>query len=119
MDVDSPGEGMREYYVSKIDTLQVAVSEKARNLRRLEAQRNALNAKGRLESPKHPRGGASTPPVPLSTLSLPRLWWEGTALLPRAGPAFITSCCTPPERRPLHTRCPAWVAVGERDTVDS
>lgn len=53
MDVDegtdiSVGDGLRDYYVAKIEQLQLLVSEKTQNLRRLQAQRNELNAKVRL-----------------------------------------------------------------------
>ncbi|VDN08663.1 unnamed protein product [Dibothriocephalus latus] len=41
-------DGIKDYYVSKIDELQYVVTEKVQNLRRLEAQRNELNAKVRL-----------------------------------------------------------------------
>lgn len=47
MDVDaSRGEGFRAYYITKIEELQLIVAEKGQNLRRLQAQRNELNAKG-------------------------------------------------------------------------
>lgn len=47
MDVDSSrGEGFRSYYITKIEELQLVVAEKSQNLRRLQAQRNELNAKG-------------------------------------------------------------------------
>jgi len=36
--------GVRHYYVKKIDELQSTVATKTQNLRRLEAQRNELNA---------------------------------------------------------------------------
>lgn len=79
MDVDDSvdiavGDGLKDYYIAKIEQLQVgssgyllvviirappdgaifnnvfqlAVSEKTQNLRRLQAQRNELNAKGTL-----------------------------------------------------------------------
>ncbi len=35
------------YYLSKLDELELVIREKTQNLRRLEAQRNALNTKGR------------------------------------------------------------------------
>lgn len=39
-------EGLRQYYITKIEELQLVVNEKTQNLRRLQAQRNELNAKG-------------------------------------------------------------------------
>lgn len=50
MDVDekgSKGEGFKQYYITKIEELQLVVAEKSQNLRRLQAQRNELNAKGK------------------------------------------------------------------------
>lgn len=50
MDIDvSRGEGFRSYYIQKIEELQLIVNEKSQNLRRLQAQRNELNAKGKLD----------------------------------------------------------------------
>lgn len=40
-------DGLKSYYVTKIEELQLVVTEKTQNLRRLQAQRNELNAKGR------------------------------------------------------------------------
>lgn len=39
--------GIRSYYLQKIEEAEVICREKAQNLRRLEAQRNELNAKGK------------------------------------------------------------------------
>lgn len=47
MEVDVPkNDGFRNYYIQKIEELQLIVNEKSQNLRRLQAQRNELNAKG-------------------------------------------------------------------------
>lgn len=40
-------EGIKSYYQGKIDSLEIVLQEKTQNLRRLEAQRNDLNAKVR------------------------------------------------------------------------
>ena len=45
-----PKDGLRNYYIAKIEELQSVLSEKSQDVRRLEAQRNELNAKGMLES---------------------------------------------------------------------
>jgi 26S proteasome regulatory subunit T6 len=47
MEIDPPREGFRNYYIQKIEELQLIVNEKSQNLRRLQAQRNELNAKGK------------------------------------------------------------------------
>lgn len=51
MDVDptTKGEGFRSYYIQKIEELQLIVNDKSQNLRRLQAQRNELNAKGNIK----------------------------------------------------------------------
>ena len=41
-----PKDGLRSYYVAKIEELLNVVNEKSQDVRRLEAQRNELNAKG-------------------------------------------------------------------------
>ena len=47
MEIDEhKDEGLKSYYITKIEELQLIVSEKTQNLRRLQAQRNELNAKG-------------------------------------------------------------------------
>lgn len=38
--------GIRAYYLSKIDELELVVRERSQNLQRLKAQRNEWNAKG-------------------------------------------------------------------------
>ncbi len=50
MEVDSgpASEGLKQYYITKIEDLMLTVSEKNQNLRRLQAQRNELNAKVRM-----------------------------------------------------------------------
>ena len=48
VDVTAPKTSVHEYYVQKIEELQLTVNEKSQNLRRLQAQRNELNAKGKL-----------------------------------------------------------------------
>jgi 26S proteasome regulatory subunit T6 len=42
------GEGIATYYQRKIDEHEIILHEKTTNLRRLEAQRNELNARGSL-----------------------------------------------------------------------
>lgn len=39
-------EGIKSYYQAKIEECELVMNEKSQDLRRLEAQRNALNAKG-------------------------------------------------------------------------
>ncbi|KAJ2161827.1 26S proteasome regulatory subunit 8 [Coemansia sp. RSA 552] len=45
---DANPQGLREYYLHKIQEAEQKIVDKTQNLRRLEAQRNALNAKVRL-----------------------------------------------------------------------
>lgn len=42
-----PG-GIKAYYQAKIEAAELTINQKTQNLRRLEAQRNALNARGAL-----------------------------------------------------------------------
>ena len=49
-DAATKPEGLRQYYVAKIEKLQLTVTERNQNLRRLQAQRNELNAKVRMLS---------------------------------------------------------------------
>jgi len=48
LDAEKTADGLSSYYETKIGELQIVVSEKNQNLRRLQAQRNQLNAKVRL-----------------------------------------------------------------------
>ena len=41
-----PKDGLKNYYIAKIEELQSVVGDKSQDVRRLEAQRNELNAKG-------------------------------------------------------------------------
>ncbi len=41
------GDGLKSYYKTKIEELEILARDKQHNLRRLEAQRNELNTKGR------------------------------------------------------------------------
>ncbi|KAJ2342102.1 26S proteasome regulatory subunit 8, partial [Coemansia sp. RSA 2618] len=41
-------QGLKEYYLHKIQSAEQKIVDKTQNLRRLEAQRNALNAKVRM-----------------------------------------------------------------------
>lgn len=43
----SLGQGLRTYYKGKIEGLEMQIREKQSDLRRMEAQRNDLNSKGR------------------------------------------------------------------------
>jgi 26S proteasome regulatory subunit T6 len=40
--------GIKSYYQAKIEAAELLINQKTQNLRRLEAQRNALNARGEL-----------------------------------------------------------------------
>merc|ERR1712060_305445 len=42
------GDGLKDYYKTKIEALEIQVRDKSNNLRRLEAQRNELNSRVRL-----------------------------------------------------------------------
>jgi len=42
----TPG-GIKSYYQAKIEAAELTINQKTQNLRRLEAQRNALNARGK------------------------------------------------------------------------
>jgi len=52
MGIDTPQmeAGIEQYYNIKTQDLLVVVNEKAQNVRRLQAQRNELNAKGKHSS---------------------------------------------------------------------
>ena len=55
----TPVGGIKSYYQTKIEAAELLINQKTQNLRRLEAQRNALNA----------RGGSSVSPSVLRVLS--------------------------------------------------
>jgi 26S proteasome regulatory subunit T6 len=42
----TPVGGIKSYYQTKIEAAELLINQKTQNLRRLEAQRNALNARG-------------------------------------------------------------------------
>ena len=42
----APPAGLKSYYQAKIEAAEIEINQKTQNLRRLEAQRNALNARG-------------------------------------------------------------------------
>ena len=48
VDTAVSSKGLRSYYISKIEEMQIKIRDKAQNLERLKAQRNELNAKVRL-----------------------------------------------------------------------
>lgn len=41
-----PGDGLRSYYESKVEELELRIRTKQHDLKRLEAQRNELNSRG-------------------------------------------------------------------------
>jgi len=45
------GDGLRNYYKSKIEDYELRVKDKSLNLKRLEAQRNELNTQGKRSEP--------------------------------------------------------------------
>jgi biotin carboxylase len=53
MGVKATGEGLRAYYKSKIEDLEVQIRDRTQNLQRMEAQRNELNMKGKERSRQH------------------------------------------------------------------
>ena len=53
------GEGLRAYYRSKIEELEVQIRDKQHNLKRMEAQRNELNTKGARASGGAPKSKAA------------------------------------------------------------
>jgi hypothetical protein len=63
MEVKTGHEGVRSYYTSKIDELDIVLSEKTQDLRRLEAQRNELNSKGTHTHPGESGGKRTNRPL--------------------------------------------------------
>jgi hypothetical protein len=47
-----PPKGLTAFYTAKIETAEQLIATKTQNLRRLEAQRNSLNARGELLRPR-------------------------------------------------------------------
>ena len=45
--------GLKPYFRSKVEALDIAVRDGTQNLRRLEAQRNELNSRGKNKSDQH------------------------------------------------------------------
>lgn len=56
------GDGLKAYYKTKIEELELLVKDKTHNLRRLEAQRNELNTQGK-SLLREPRGQRGAPTV--------------------------------------------------------
>jgi len=52
--------GIQSYYQTKIEAAELLINQKTQNLRRLEAQRNALNARGNI-GPSAPVKSSSLP----------------------------------------------------------
>ena len=48
VEATTQGEGLKTYYKGKIEGLEMKIRDKHMDLRRMEAQRNELNAKGRV-----------------------------------------------------------------------
>lgn len=81
-------DGLKSYYVTKIEELQLIVTEKTQNLRRLQAQRNELNAKGmypRIISLDYRYEFALTYSLPLSQLMSVRMLREELQQLQEQG----------------------------------
>lgn len=87
--VHQPAGDIKSYYTAKIELAELAINRKTQNLRRLEAQRNALNARGASSSlaslasshaasaaPRLPRERERprlTPPLPVRSPPVPSL----------------------------------------------
>lgn len=48
IDRSDAGDGLKDYYINKIENLQLSIAENTQNLRRLQAQRNELNGRVRM-----------------------------------------------------------------------
>ena len=76
------GEGLRAYYRSKIEELEVQIRDKQHNLKRMEAQRNELNGTGERKR-EGERGGGGGAAMLLVLVVRER---EGGQWLARAAP---------------------------------
>lgn len=82
----SAGDGLRAYYESKVEELELRIRTKQLDLKRLEAQRNELNSRGAQESRARRAGAADRAPGPLQCR------WRAAAAV---------------RHHPLHRRAPA------------
>lgn len=62
------GDGLQTYYKGKIEELELLIKDKGHNLRRLEAQRNELNASGDTDLSAH---ASKYPPDPIFIMLSP------------------------------------------------
>ena len=51
-EVEKDQKGLRNYYLAKLNEKQIALRDKVENLKRLQAQRNELNSRGKNQRKK-------------------------------------------------------------------